>query len=377
MYQSSNPRLQRVPGWGQFQIDNDVTVIARDNRRLEVKTPREAGITAAVVTRLFEACDGSRTVEGIVEYILDVHPRASAGAVRRLAEQLAEKRILVDAAVPIPDELSADDIASYRRQIAYYSEFETETTSRYDYLARLKRANVVIIGLGGAGSLMAASLASSGVRRIVGIDGDIVEETNLNRQLFYFPEDVNRYKAEALADRLTQRIDGLSFIPVSKYIMSPHDLEEYLEGVDLVIHMGDFPPRQSRINTNEACLKTGIPVLFSFNTWCGPLCLPGVTPCFGCYELAAGRVHSGFEQISSAIDDKGPYSPRTRPGVNLWMMGIATSEAVSYLSGARQPVTLKGMISVDPARGESRHVGFQRSSDCRLCGHLMREQVIP
>ncbi|MEU2422270.1 TOMM precursor leader peptide-binding protein [Streptomyces sp. NPDC007851] len=367
MYQSSNPRPQRVAGWGQFRVGDSTTVLARDNRRLELRG-RGSGLTPNVVAGILEACDGSRVVDDIVARVLDTHPSVSPGAVRRLMDQLAQKHIVVDAAAPVPAGLSADELASYRRHIAYYSEFETETTNRYDYLARLKRAKVVLIGLGGAGSLMAASLASSGVRRIVGIDGDIVEETNLHRQLFYLPEDVDRYKADALAERLTQRLPDLSFTPVSKYVMSGEDLEEHIEGADLVVHMGDFPPRQSRVTTTESCLRAGIPSLHFFNTWCGPLCLPGESACFGCYEQAANQVHTGFEQISASIDAKGPYSSRTRPGVNLWMMGIATSEAVGFLSGTRRPATVDGMIAVDPVAGQSQRVRVQRSPLCRFCG---------
>ncbi|MGW3034876.1 HesA/MoeB/ThiF family protein [Streptomyces sp. NPDC001178] len=367
MYQSSNPRPQRVAGWGQFRVGDGTTVLARDNRRLELNGGGTAGITPKVVAKVLEACDGSRDVDDVVGHVLNTHPGVSPGAVRRLVDQLAQKHIVVDAAAPVPAGLTADELASYRRHIAYYSDFETETTSRYDYLARLKRAKVVIIGLGGAGSLMAASLASSGVRRIVGIDGDIVEETNLHRQLFYLPEDVDRYKADALAERLTQRLPDLAFTAVSKYVMNGQDLEEHIEGADLVIHMGDFPPRQSRVTTTEACLKAGIPSLHFFNTWCGPLCLPGESACFGCYEQAANQVHAGFEQISASIDAKGPYSPRTRPGVNLWMMGIATSEAVGFLSGTRRPATVDGMIAVDPVAGQSQRIPLQRSPVCRLC----------
>lgn len=65
----------------------------------------------------------------------------------------------------------------------------------------LRRAAVGIAGCGGLGSQAAVSLARAGVGRLILVDGDRVEESNLNRQ-HYFLEDVGRLKAEALAARL-------------------------------------------------------------------------------------------------------------------------------------------------------------------------------
>lgn len=67
--------------------------------------------------------------------------------------------------------------------------------------AILRRATVGIAGCGGLGSQAAVSLARAGVGRLILVDGDRVEESNLNRQ-HYFLEDVGRLKAEALAARL-------------------------------------------------------------------------------------------------------------------------------------------------------------------------------
>lgn len=68
-------------------------------------------------------------------------------------------------------------------------------------LARLAAVRVGIAGAGGLGSNVALLLARSGVRRLVVVDGDNVEPSNLNRQ-GYWPEDLGRPKVLALRDRL-------------------------------------------------------------------------------------------------------------------------------------------------------------------------------
>lgn len=68
-------------------------------------------------------------------------------------------------------------------------------------LARLDSVRVGIAGAGGLGSNVALMLARSGVRRLLVVDGDSVEPSNLNRQC-YWPEDLGRPKVLALRDRL-------------------------------------------------------------------------------------------------------------------------------------------------------------------------------
>ena len=68
---------------------------------------------------------------------------------------------------------------------------------------RLKKAKVLIAGIGGVGSYVAEALARSGVRELILIDKDIVELTNLNRQLHATLNTINFPKVEAMADRLS------------------------------------------------------------------------------------------------------------------------------------------------------------------------------
>jgi sulfur carrier protein ThiS adenylyltransferase len=77
--------------------------------------------------------------------------------------------------------------------------------AQQDLRARLTGKRVGIIGLGGLGSNVAAMLVRTGVGHLVLADGDRVDASNLNRQL-YFRDDIDRPKTEALADTL-RRID--------------------------------------------------------------------------------------------------------------------------------------------------------------------------
>ncbi|HOD31859.1 MAG TPA: ThiF family adenylyltransferase, partial [Holophaga sp.] len=80
--------------------------------------------------------------------------------------------------------------------------------------ARLRSKRVAIVGLGATGSVIAAWLARAGVGHLTLLDRDIVETTNLQRQLLYGESDVLRPKAQAAAARMREANSGVELRPV-------------------------------------------------------------------------------------------------------------------------------------------------------------------
>ena len=103
--------------------------------------------------------------------------------------------------------------------------------------ARLGEASVGIIGLGGLGSNAAMMLLRSGLRRFVLADFDRVEESNLNRQLF-FPDQLGRLKTEALAETLT-RIDPEVQLTLVAERIGRDNIAAVFADVDVVIEAVD------------------------------------------------------------------------------------------------------------------------------------------
>ncbi|MDO8963989.1 MAG: sulfur carrier protein ThiS adenylyltransferase ThiF [Coriobacteriia bacterium] len=103
--------------------------------------------------------------------------------------------------------------------------------------ARLDAATVAIIGCGGLGSNAAAMLLRSGVRSLVLIDFDRVEESNLNRQLF-FRDQLGRPKTEALAETLL-RIDPEARLTLVTQKMDALCLADVVRGADVIIEAVD------------------------------------------------------------------------------------------------------------------------------------------
>lgn len=126
---------------------------------------------------------------------------------------------------------------------------------------KLKKAAVAVIGLGGVGSHAVEALARSGVGRLVLVDMDRIEISNINRQLPALTSTIGEYKTEAVAQRIHD-IDPS--IQVSQFTcrFEPASSEDILSsGVDYVIDAIDSLPDKTHLIIS--CLEKGIPVVSS------------------------------------------------------------------------------------------------------------------
>jgi sulfur carrier protein ThiS adenylyltransferase len=103
--------------------------------------------------------------------------------------------------------------------------------------ARLASAHVAVIGCGGLGSNVAAILLRSGVGTLTLIDHDLVEESNLNRQLF-FRDQLGKAKVDALAETL-RRIDPEATLHLVRQCVTAENLAAMVRGADIVIEAVD------------------------------------------------------------------------------------------------------------------------------------------
>lgn len=98
----------------------------------------------------------------------------------------------------------------------------------------IKNFKIVVIGLGGVGSIVPLSLVRSGVKNLFLIDGDKVEATNLNRQMAYFSQDVGHFKSEVLKKKLLEIREDLNLEEKHIFIDKETDLS-FLKGFDYIV----------------------------------------------------------------------------------------------------------------------------------------------
>ena len=124
---------------------------------------------------------------------------------------------------------------------------------------KLKAAKVLMIGTGGLGSPLGMYLAAAGVGTLGLVDFDVVDESNLHRQLLYGEADVGRKKLDAATERLNVVNPHVNLIPHHVRLDSSNALE-IVADYDLVVDGTDNFP--TRYLVNDACVLSGKPNVY-------------------------------------------------------------------------------------------------------------------
>ncbi len=101
----------------------------------------------------------------------------------------------------------------------------TELLIKKDGISQLQHANVLVVGLGGVGSFAAEFLARSGIGKMTIADGDVVDLTNINRQLPALHSTVGKSKAELVSDRLLDINPTLALKTINEFLLPERMLE--------------------------------------------------------------------------------------------------------------------------------------------------------
>jgi molybdopterin/thiamine biosynthesis adenylyltransferase len=218
---------------------------------------------------------------------------------------------------------------------------------------RLKAAHVLIVGAGGLGAPAALYLAAAGVGRLTLVDPDVVDASNLQRQVIYAQADVGRPKVEASAERLT----GLNpYVAVTGVCMAltAGNARDLVAGADLVLDgTDDFA---TRFAVNAACVAQGKTLVSgAIGRWTGQI---GVFRGRPCYQCLVPEIPPEAETCV-AVGVVGALA-----GVVGSMMAL---EAVKLLTGAGQPLAGRLMI-YDGLAGETRTVRIGADPECEICG---------
>jgi molybdopterin/thiamine biosynthesis adenylyltransferase len=221
----------------------------------------------------------------------------------------------------------------------------------------LKAARVLVVGAGGLGSPAMLYLAASGVGRIGVIDADLVENTNLQRQVIHTDSRIGMPKVHSAVEAMAALNP---FIELRAY---QRRLDEscapLLEEYDLILDGTDN--FDTRYLVNRLCVAAEKPLIAAAITqWEGQLSLYDPArggPCFEC--IFPTRPAPGLVPSCAQAGVAAPL-----PGVMGAMMAM---EALKYITGAGQG--LRGRLMLyDGLYGESRMILARPRADCAVCG---------
>src|SRR5579871_5984935 len=124
---------------------------------------------------------------------------------------------------------------------------------------KLKQAKVLLIGAGGLGAPLGLYLSAAGIGRLGLVDFDVVDFTNLQRQVIHGTSDVGRKKLDSAADRMHE-INPFVHIDKHEVALSSENALDILKDYDLVVDGTDNFP--TRYLVNDACVLLGKPNVY-------------------------------------------------------------------------------------------------------------------
>ncbi|WP_343328826.1 tRNA threonylcarbamoyladenosine dehydratase [Polaribacter staleyi] len=111
----------------------------------------------------------------------------------------------------------------------------TELLVQKEGLEKLKKANILVVGLGGVGSYAAEFIARSGVQKMMIVDGDVFDETNKNRQLTALDSTIGKSKARVLAARLIDINPEIELTVLEEFLSPERAFEIVTKEFDYVL----------------------------------------------------------------------------------------------------------------------------------------------
>ncbi len=216
---------------------------------------------------------------------------------------------------------------------------------------KLADARILLAGAGGLGSVIATYLSAAGVGYIRIVDEDVVERSNLNRQILYHELDIGACKVEAAEKTIHALNSDVEVDAVCRHI-DEKSVNDLVSGMDLILDgMDNFA---ACYVLNRACLDAKIPFIHgAVNGFYGQVTtlVPGVTPCLRCI-----------------VPTTPTWEKNAIIGVTCGAIGsIEASEAVKYLTGIGKLLENR-LLLWDGLRGEAESIIIVNSPDCTDCG---------
>src|SRR6478735_12184942 len=222
---------------------------------------------------------------------------------------------------------------------------------------KLKAARVLCIGTGGLGSPLALYLGAAGVGTLGLVDFDVVDYTNLQRQVIHRTEDVGRPKLDSAADKLKAMNPFLNIKKFNTHLSSDNALEIFKEFDIIADGTDNFP---TRYLTNDACVLSGKPnvyaSIFRFEGQASVFGMPD-GPCYRCLypePPPPGLVPSCAEGGVLGI----------LPG----LLGvIQATEVIKLILGSGDPL-IGRLLLVDALGMKFRELKLRKNPNCVVCG---------
>lgn len=250
----------------------------------------------------------------------------------------------------VPETLTQDQLTRYSRHLLIPEVGEKGQK-------KLLNSSVLMLGAGGLGCPAAFYLAAAGIGRLGIIDSDIVDRSNLQRQILHTDDSVGEPKVESAGKRLRALNPGIEIVEFNTRLTSENVLDIF-EGWDLVVDGGDNFP--TRYLVNDACVHLNIPnVTGSVFRFEGQVTVikPYEGPCYRCLYPEPPPA-----EFAPSCQEAGVL------GVVTGIVGsLQAAEVIKVLLGIGTPLIGK-LLMYDALDQNVRKLKVRRDHNCKMCG---------
>lgn len=191
--------LRLRPDWHVTSKSTGHVTIGNEQRELKVTAaPRQIDLLTAVLSEP----SGSTEIDPLIE---------------DLVVSLDSRGIMTS----MPSELNTRD----SRTLEYLACFTRYPREAFD---RLQQSVVLVLGLGGTGSVVLQNLVAAGLKQFILLDSDTVQESNLNRQFLYSYEDLGKRKVDVCKRYIENRVKDASVTTVYQYCSTERDFKSLI-----------------------------------------------------------------------------------------------------------------------------------------------------
>lgn len=221
----------------------------------------------------------------------------------------------------------------------------------------LQNAKVLILGVGGLGNPASLYLAAAGVGTLFIADGDVIELSNLPRQILFGEDDINTNKADVAAEKLQAQYPDI-YIEAIDEMFDKELCDYYLPQVDVVLDCSDNI--QTRYLINQACVEHKVPLVVGAATGFDGQQLT-VDPrdessaCYHCLFPAAEKEPANNCQTVGII---GP--------VLAMVAGMQALQTIKLLTGNKVQINQLSML--DGLSNQWQQFNMKKQKNCTVCG---------
>ena len=255
------------------------------------------------------------------------------------------------------DSTALADVTLTPNELRRYQRHLTLPEVGVDGQKKLKAASVLLVGAGGLGSPLALYLAAAGVGRLGLVDFDVVDETNLQRQVLYGTKDIGRSKLASARDRLLD-LNPYVQLDLHEIRLTSDNALALIADYDLVADGTDNFP--TRYLVNDASVLTGTPNIYaSIFQFEGQVSVFGLPegPCYRCLypePPPPGLVPSCAEGGVLGI----------LPG---FVGTLQATEVIKLLLGIGEPLVGR-LLLIDALSTTFRTLKVRKNPECPICG---------